>query len=107
MEVRELTDEPQYESPTRSSPVAVSSLRRPKHAASRPRPSARSLTRSKSRSWINPGRAARGETAHRLWAGVGADDDAAIIDAYERAYNITQREGADGKIPEMPTCGVV
>lgn len=58
-------------------------------------------------SWINPGRAARGETAHRLWAGVGADDDAAIIDAYERAYNITQREGADGKIPEMPTCGVV
>ena len=39
--------------------------------------------------------------------GVGADDDAAIIDAYERAYNITKREGADGRIPEMPTCGVV
>jgi len=58
--------------------------------------------------WINPGRAARDETAHRLRAGGGgADDDAAIIDAYERAYNITKREGADGRIPEMPTCGVV
>lgn len=28
--------------------------------------------------------------------------DAAIIDAYERAYNIAQREGADGRAAEMP-----
>ena len=60
--------------------------------------------------WINPGRAARDETAfrhalktaHRLRAAGERMTDAAIIDAYERAYNIAQREGADGRAPEMP-----
>jgi len=60
--------------------------------------------------WINPGRAARDETAfrhalktaHRLRAAGERMTDAAIIDAYERAYNIAQREGADGRAAEMP-----
>ncbi|WP_235961987.1 MULTISPECIES: hypothetical protein [Corynebacterium] len=60
--------------------------------------------------WINPGRAARDETAfrhalktaHRLRAAGERMTDAAIIDAYERAYNIAQREGADGRAQEMP-----
>lgn len=60
--------------------------------------------------WINPGRAARDETAfrhalktaHRLRAAGERMNDAAIIDAYERAYNIAQREGADGRAQEMP-----
>ena len=60
--------------------------------------------------WINPGRAVRDETAfrhalktaHRLRAAGERMTDAAIIDAYERAYNIAQREGADGRAAEMP-----
>ncbi|WP_459612892.1 hypothetical protein [Corynebacterium urogenitale] len=60
--------------------------------------------------WINPGRAARDETAfrhglktaHRLRAAGQRMTDAAIIDAYERAYNIAQREGADGRAAEIP-----
>ncbi|QPK84392.1 replication initiation protein (plasmid) [Corynebacterium qintianiae] len=60
--------------------------------------------------WIVPGRAARDETAfrhalktaHRLRAAGERMTDAAIIDAYERAYNIAQREGADGRAVEMP-----
>lgn len=60
--------------------------------------------------WIHPGRAARDETAfrhalktaHRLRAAGERMTDAAIIDAYERAYNIAQREGADGRAAEMP-----
>lgn len=60
--------------------------------------------------WINPGRAARDEiafrhalkTAHRLRAAGERMTDAAIIDAYERAYKIDQRESADGRTPEMP-----
>ncbi|EEI17169.1 replication initiation protein, partial [Corynebacterium lipophiloflavum] len=60
--------------------------------------------------WINPGRAARDETAfrhalktaHRLRAAGERMTDAAIIDAYERAYNIAQREGGDGRAAEMP-----
>lgn len=60
--------------------------------------------------WIVPGRAARDETAfrhalktaHRLRAAGHRMTDAAIIDAYERAYTIAQREGADGRAAEMP-----
>lgn len=60
--------------------------------------------------WISPGRAARDETAfrhalktaHRLRAAGERMTDAAIIDAYERAYNIAQREGGDGRAAEMP-----
>ena len=60
--------------------------------------------------WINPGRAARDETAfrhtlktaHRSRAAGERMTDAAIIDAYERAYNIAQRKGADGRTREMP-----
>lgn len=60
--------------------------------------------------WIVPGRAARDETAflhalktaHRLRAAGQRMTDAAIIDAYEHAYTIAQREGADGRQAEMP-----
>lgn len=60
--------------------------------------------------WIGQGRAARDETAfrhalktaHRLRAAGQRMTDAAIIDAYEHAYNIAQRFGADGRDNEMP-----
>lgn len=60
--------------------------------------------------WISQGRAARDETAfrhalktaHRLRAVGQRMTDAAIIDAYEHAYNTAQRFGADGRDNEMP-----
>lgn len=60
--------------------------------------------------WISQNKAARDETAfrhalkvgHRLRQQSQRLTDAAIIDAYEHAYNIAQREGADGRAPEMP-----
>lgn len=60
--------------------------------------------------WISQGRAARDETAfrhalktgHRLRAAGQRLTDAALIDAYEHAYTIAQREGADGREAEMP-----
>ena len=60
--------------------------------------------------WISRGRAARDETAfrhalktgHRLRAAGQRLTDAALIDAYEHAYTIAQREGADGRAAEMP-----
>lgn len=60
--------------------------------------------------WISQGRAARDETAfrhalktgHRLRAAGQRMTDAAIIDAYEHAYNTAQRYGADGRDNEMP-----
>lgn len=60
--------------------------------------------------WISQGRAARDETAfrhalktaHRLRAAGQRMTDAAIIDAYEHAYNTAQRFGADGRDNEMP-----
>lgn len=60
--------------------------------------------------WVCPGRAARDETAfrhalktgHRLRAGGQRMTDAALIDAYEHAYRIAQRYGADGRDDEMP-----
>ena len=61
--------------------------------------------------WISQGRAARDETAfrhalktgHRLRAAGQRLTDAALIDAYEHAYTIAQREGADGRETEMPS----
>ena len=60
--------------------------------------------------WITEGRAARDETAfrhalaeaHRLRAAGKRMSDAAIIDAYERAYGIAQAVGADGRTEEIP-----
>lgn len=60
--------------------------------------------------WISEGRAARDETsfrhalaeAHRLRAAGKRMSDAAIIDAYERAYNVAQAVGADGRVEDMP-----
>ena len=60
--------------------------------------------------WISQGRAARDETAfrhalktgHRLRAAGERMTDAVIIDAYEHAYNIAHRHGADGRDSEMP-----
>lgn len=60
--------------------------------------------------WISETRAARDETAfrhalktgHRLRAAGKTMKDAAIIDAYEHAYNVAQSVGADGRQPEMP-----
>ncbi|WP_051904642.1 replication initiation protein [Corynebacterium glutamicum] len=60
--------------------------------------------------WISQGRAARDETAfryalktcHRLRAAGERMTDAAIIDAYEHAYNVAQRQGGDGRDSEMP-----
>lgn len=60
--------------------------------------------------WISQGRAARDETAfrhalktgHRLRAAGQRLTDAVLIDAYEHAYTIAQREGADGRAAEMP-----
>ncbi|MCF4007773.1 replication initiation protein [Corynebacterium uropygiale] len=60
--------------------------------------------------WISQGKAARDETAfrhalktgHRLRAAGQRMTDAAIIDAYEHAYNVAHRHGADGRDNEMP-----
>lgn len=61
--------------------------------------------------WLIEGqRAARDETAfrhalrsaHKLRAAGNRMTDAAIIDAYEHAYNVAQQVGADGRAPEMP-----
>ncbi|WP_347307504.1 hypothetical protein [Corynebacterium sp. SA-MJD20WY100] len=60
--------------------------------------------------WITPGVAARDETAfrHALKAGHRMRQqgqrltDAAIIDAYEHAYNVAQRHGGAGRASEMP-----
>ncbi|MGO2637344.1 replication initiation protein [Corynebacterium variabile] len=61
--------------------------------------------------WITEGRAARDETAfryalataHRLRAAGKRMSDAAIIDAYERAYAVAQAVGADGRIEDLPS----
>lgn len=60
--------------------------------------------------WIDQGRAARDETAfrhalkaaHRLRNNGQRMTDAAIIDAYEHAYNVAHRTGHDGRPNEMP-----
>jgi len=60
--------------------------------------------------WITEGRAARDETAfryalataHRLRAAGKRMSDAAIIDAYERAYAVAQAVGADGRTEDIP-----
>jgi hypothetical protein len=60
--------------------------------------------------WISEGRAARDETAfrhalktaHRLRAAGERMTDAAIIDAYEHAYGLAQKLGANGRPSEMP-----
>ena len=60
--------------------------------------------------WIRAGRAARDETAfrHALKTGYRLRQsgqrltDAAIIDAYERAYGVAQEVGADGRKAELP-----
>lgn len=60
--------------------------------------------------WVNEGRAARDETAFRhalataykLREAGQKMTDAAIIDAYEQAYNVAQAVGADHREPELP-----
>lgn len=60
--------------------------------------------------WITEGRSARDETAfryalataHRLRAAGKRMSDAAIIDAYERAYAVAQAVGADGRTEDIP-----
>ena len=60
--------------------------------------------------WIAEGRAARDETAfrhalytaHKLRAAAKPMKDEAIIDAYEHAYNLAHKLGADGRQAEMP-----
>ena len=60
--------------------------------------------------WINQGVAARDETAfshalkigHRLRKAGKRLTDAAIIDAYEHAYNVAQQQGSAGRDSEMP-----
>lgn len=60
--------------------------------------------------WSAPGRAARDETAfrhalatgHRLRAAGERLKDNKLIDAYERAYNVAQAVGADGREPGLP-----
>jgi repA len=60
--------------------------------------------------WITEGPAARDETAfrhalktgHRLRAAGQRLTDAAIIDAYEHAYNVAQTHGGAGRDNEMP-----
>ncbi|EEW50156.1 transcriptional regulator, ArsR family [Corynebacterium efficiens YS-314] len=60
--------------------------------------------------WAAEGRAARDETAFRHALTVGYQlkaagerlKDAKIIDAYERAYNVAQAVGADGREPDLP-----
>lgn len=61
--------------------------------------------------WISTGRAARDETAfrhalataHRLKKAGDALKDAKLIDAYERAYNVSQAVGGDDREPDMPS----
>ena len=60
--------------------------------------------------WVSTGRAARDETAFRhalataykLREAGQKMTDAAIIDAYDRAYNVAQAVGADHREPELP-----
>lgn len=60
--------------------------------------------------WISQGVAARDETAfshalkvgHRLRKAGQRLTDAAIIDAYEHAYNVAQQQGATGRDSEIP-----
>lgn len=60
--------------------------------------------------WVSEGRAARDETAfrHALVTGYRLKEtgqkltDAALIDAYEYAYNLAQSIGADWREPDMP-----
>lgn len=60
--------------------------------------------------WVREGRAARDETAfrhalktgHRLRQAGQRMTDAAIIDAYEKAYAVAQEVGSDGRRTEMP-----
>src|SRR5690625_1133347 len=60
--------------------------------------------------WISQGVAARDETAfshalkigHRLRKAGQRLTDAAIIDAYEHAYNVAQQQGGAGRDSEMP-----
>ncbi|MBF4554413.1 replication initiation protein [Corynebacterium suicordis] len=60
--------------------------------------------------WIAEGRAARDETAfrhalytaHKLRAASKPMKDEVIIDAYEHAYNLAHKLGADGRQAEMP-----
>ncbi|MGP5138082.1 replication initiation protein [Corynebacterium variabile] len=60
--------------------------------------------------WLSEGRAARDETAFRhalatayqLRAAGKRMSDAAIIDAYEKAYNVAQAVGADNRAEDMP-----
>jgi len=60
--------------------------------------------------WISQGVAARDETAfshalkigHRLRKAGERLTDAAIIDAYEHAYNVAQQQGSAGRDSEMP-----
>ena len=60
--------------------------------------------------WIAEGRAARDETAfrhalytaHKLRAASKPMKDEAIIDAYEHAYNLAHKLGADGRQAEIP-----
>ncbi|SCX24511.1 Replicase family protein [Corynebacterium jeikeium] len=60
--------------------------------------------------WVTSGRAARDETAFRHALATAYQlreagkkmTDAAIIDAYERAYNVAQAVGADHREPELP-----
>lgn len=60
--------------------------------------------------WVRDGRAARDETAfrhalkeaHRMRNAGHRLKDTAIIDAYERAYNVAQAVGADYREPDMP-----
>lgn len=60
--------------------------------------------------WLSEGRAARDETAfrqalataHQLRESGKRMSDAAIIDAYEKAYNVAQAVGADNRAEDMP-----
>lgn len=60
--------------------------------------------------WITPGKALRDETAfkhalktgHRLRQQGQRLTDAAIIDAYEHAYNVAHTHGGAGRSSEMP-----
>ncbi len=60
--------------------------------------------------WLSEGRAARDETAfrhalataHQLREAGKRMSDAAIIDAYEKAYNVAQAVGADNRAEDMP-----
>ena len=60
--------------------------------------------------WVTPGKAARDETAfkhalktgHRLRQQGQRLTDAAIIDAYEHAYNVAHAHGGAGRDSEMP-----